>query len=188
MYFDQLSGAACTWKLVKTFFFSRFQAFLFNFYLFQWFHAGNQQKRSENEQKKVVFFPNIAYSVKLVDMRKLVDSLMGYLAFVFFQLIFYLFRRFSVIFDWFKSFFVDFEQKSGKYQKNKYCFFTSKKVYIYKVEPKTRLFQKMSLFPLASGCLGYTLQFILSQNKTRIVYCKNLMLDGSFFYQFVLNS
>ena len=36
-----------------------------------------------------MFFSFFAYSSKLVDMQKLVDSLRGYLEIVFFQLIFY---------------------------------------------------------------------------------------------------
>ena len=53
VYFNQLKGAACTWKLVETLIFSRFQPFLFILNLFQWFHAWNQQKMSENEQKQI---------------------------------------------------------------------------------------------------------------------------------------
>ena len=46
VYFDQLLGAARTWKLVEQLFFSRFQNFLFIFYLFQWFHTWKKQKMS----------------------------------------------------------------------------------------------------------------------------------------------
>ena len=74
VYFDQLSGAARTRKPVKLLFFSRFQPFLFVLNLFQWFHASNQQITSENEQK-TCFFSYFSYSLKLVDMQKLVDSL-----------------------------------------------------------------------------------------------------------------
>ena len=42
VYFDQL---------VELLFCSRFQPFLFFLNLFQWFHAWNKQKTSENEQK-----------------------------------------------------------------------------------------------------------------------------------------
>ena len=42
MYFDQLSGACSTWKLVEILFFSRFQPFLFISKLFQWFHGWTQ--------------------------------------------------------------------------------------------------------------------------------------------------
>ena len=56
MYFDQLSGAARTRKLVAIFL-SRFQPLLFILDLFQWFHIWNQEKTSENEQK-FCFFPH----------------------------------------------------------------------------------------------------------------------------------
>ena len=57
VYFDQLSGAACTRKLVKTFFSAVFQPFLFISKLFQWFHGWNQVQKSssENEQKNSCF-------------------------------------------------------------------------------------------------------------------------------------
>ena len=48
VYFDQLSGACSTWKLVEI-----LLSVVFN--LFQWFHGWNQQKMSENEQKKTWF-------------------------------------------------------------------------------------------------------------------------------------
>ena len=82
VYFDQPSGAARTRKLVETYFSAIFQPFLFILELFLWFHSWNQQKTSENEWKKRGF----VYSSKLVDMQKLVDSLRGYLEFVFFRL------------------------------------------------------------------------------------------------------
>ena len=69
MYFGQLLGAAQTQKLVETFFSAVFHPFLFISYLF---HAWNQQKTSENEQKKTWFCLLLK-----VDMQKLVDSLGG---------------------------------------------------------------------------------------------------------------
>ena len=50
--------------------FSHFQPFLFIFNIFQWFHAWNQQKISENEQ---IFFLIFVYYSKLVEMQKLVE-------------------------------------------------------------------------------------------------------------------
>ena len=84
VYFDQLLGAARTQKLVETFFQTCFLPFLFISNLFRWFHTWNQQKTSEKEQKKHVF----VYSSKLVDKQKLVNSLKGYPAIVFFPVIF----------------------------------------------------------------------------------------------------
>ena len=55
MYFDQLSGACSTWKLVELLFFSRFQPFLFISKLFQWFHGWNQQKHLKINKKKCFF-------------------------------------------------------------------------------------------------------------------------------------
>ena len=46
-------------------------------------------KTSENEQKIMVFFSFFAYSSKLVDMQKLVNSLREYLKLICFRLIFY---------------------------------------------------------------------------------------------------
>ena len=68
-------------KAGRTTFFSCFQPFLKISNLFQWFHGWNQQKTSENEQKKCGF----VYSSKLVDMQKLVDSLRGYFEIVLFN-------------------------------------------------------------------------------------------------------
>ena len=67
-------------KAGRTTFFQPFLTFLLFLFLFHWFHGWNQQKTSENEQKKV-------YSSKLVDIQKLVDSLRRSLKFVFFWLI-----------------------------------------------------------------------------------------------------
>ena len=83
VYFDQLLGAACTGKLVITLlgtfstFFVDFQTFSVNFHL----------KTLLNIFKKLKKL-SFSYSLKLVDMQMLVNSLGGYLDFVFFQLIF----------------------------------------------------------------------------------------------------
>ena len=57
VYFDQLLGAACTQKLVETFFSAIFLPFLFNSKPFQIFHNWNHKKMSEkklwNEQKRL---------------------------------------------------------------------------------------------------------------------------------------
>ena len=66
-------------------FFSCFQPFLFILNLLYSFHAWNQEKIK-------YFFSDLGYSLKLVDMQELVDSLRGYLEFVFFWLIFYFFN------------------------------------------------------------------------------------------------
>ena len=55
VFFDQLSGAARTWKLVVTLFFSRFHPFLFISNLFQLFHGWNQQKTTKKNKKRVFF-------------------------------------------------------------------------------------------------------------------------------------
>ena len=44
MYFDQLLGAACTWKLVKILYLSSFQLFFFILNVFQWFITWNKKK------------------------------------------------------------------------------------------------------------------------------------------------
>ena len=83
VYFDQLLGAARTQKLVETLFSAVFNLFLLISNLFQWFHGWNHCKTSGNGPKM-----DFAYSSRLVDMQKLVDSLRGYREIVFFRLIF----------------------------------------------------------------------------------------------------
>ena len=80
VYFDQLSGAFITWKLVETFFFSRFSTFFVHFKAFSVISPLKSTKNVWKWTKKRVF----VYSSKLVDMQKLADSLRGYLEFVFF--------------------------------------------------------------------------------------------------------
>ena len=69
VYFDQLLGAG------GTTFFSRFQPFLFILKLLSDFKAEINKKCLKMNKIKRVF----VYSLKLVDMQKLVDSLRGYL-------------------------------------------------------------------------------------------------------------
>ena len=88
-------------------FFQPFSTFFIHLNLFQWFHGRNQQKTSEKEQKNVCFL-FFAFSSKLVDMQKLVDSLRGYPEIVFFQLIFLQFLMFFSILWLFSDFFVIF--------------------------------------------------------------------------------
>ena len=73
VHYDQLLGGACTRKLVQTL----FKPFLFILNLFQ------------PEIKKKCVFSIFDYSSKLLDMQTLVDSLRGYLEFVFLGFIFY---------------------------------------------------------------------------------------------------
>ena len=87
VYYVQFLAAACTLKLVKTL----FQPFSTFFLLFKPFSINSglkSWKTSKNEPLKLFFFSNFCYSSKLVDMQTLVDSLRGYLEFVFFHLIF----------------------------------------------------------------------------------------------------
>ena len=51
VYFDQILGAACTKKLVKTFFSAVFQAFLFISNLFQNKLTKKDQNQSKNAEK-----------------------------------------------------------------------------------------------------------------------------------------
>ena len=69
VYFDQLLGAERTRKLYETLFSAVFNLFCSFLNLFQWFHAWNKEKMSENEQKNV-FFP-FFYSSKLVEIHNI---------------------------------------------------------------------------------------------------------------------
>ena len=83
VYFDQLLGAA--------------------FSVISWL------KSTKNVWKwiKNIFFSFFAYSSKLVNMQKLVDSLRGYLKIVFFGWFLTIFTVFQLFFNWFQSFFVN---------------------------------------------------------------------------------
>ena len=82
--------------------------------IFQLFFAWNQEKTLENLWKNWV----LSYSLKLIDMQTLVDSLREYLKFFFYRLIFNLFNIFLSIFSWFclkkKHFFLIPAEKSLK--------------------------------------------------------------------------
>ena len=90
VFFNQLSGACSTWKMVKILFFSCFQPFLFIFILFRWFHAWNQQKVSEMNKKHIFF--NFCHSSKLV--AKAGQLLEGYLKIIYLGWFFYFFQFF----------------------------------------------------------------------------------------------
>ena len=115
VYFNQLLGAARTWKLVKTLFSAVFNLFCLFQTFFSDFMAEINKKHLKKNQK-IIFF---AYSSKLVDMQKLVDSLRGPLEIVFFQLIFNVFCLFSTDFGLFPLFMLKtaekkcFDQLSG---------------------------------------------------------------------------
>ena len=91
MYFHQLLGAACTRMLVEIFILSRFQLF------------------SSFKHFSVIFCLKsrrnciLSYSLKLVDMQMLLDSMRRSLKFIFFS-----------SFLCFSTFFLDFSQKSLK--------------------------------------------------------------------------
>ena len=89
VYFNQLSGVAHTPKLVKI-------PFLVNFNLFCPFLTFVIDFWSEIK-KNVWKNSVLSYSLKLVDMQMLVDSLREYLQFVFFQLIFK-FKYYQVVY------------------------------------------------------------------------------------------
>ena len=81
VYFDQLSGAAGTRKLVKQLCSAVFILFCSFWTFFSDFTAKNNKKHLKMN-KKLIF----VFSSKLVDMQKLVDSLRGYLECAFFGL------------------------------------------------------------------------------------------------------
>ena len=93
VYLDQLWGAACTWKLVEILFSAVFNLFC----SFQTFFSDFMPEITKKLVKLNVFFSYFAYSSKLGDMQKLVDSLRVYPKIVFFGW-FLLFKTFFVIF------------------------------------------------------------------------------------------
>ena len=80
VYFNQLLGAASTQKLVKLLFSAVFNLFCSFQTFFSDFMPEINKKRLKKNKKKCVF----VYSSQLVGMQKLVDSLRGYIEFVFF--------------------------------------------------------------------------------------------------------
>ena len=109
-------------KAGRTNFFSRFLFFL-NF--FQWFHAWNHCKTTENEQK-MYFFSSFCLLLKAGRHEKLIDSLRGYLEIILFRLIFY-FSRFQLVFGWFHSKKFKIDEKRLKLMINYFSFFKKNK-------------------------------------------------------------
>ena len=87
VYFDQLLGAACTQKMVETLYSAVFTLF----YFLMVFNKFSSEIKEKTFEKTCV----LSYSLKLVDMQKLVDSLRGYLEFIVFWLIYQLFWTFD---------------------------------------------------------------------------------------------
>ena len=96
VYFEQLSGAVRTQKLVKILFWTVCNLFL-HFKHLSVIFGRNQEKTFKNVRKNCVF----SNSLKLVHMQMLVDSLRRYFEVVFFLLIFYFLKHFQV-FSWFQ--------------------------------------------------------------------------------------
>ena len=78
-----------------------FHPFLFISNLFEWFHTWNQQKRSENEQKTCFFI--FCLLLKAGRHAKAGWLPEGVHQNHLFWLIFYFFKCFSSVFDWFLS-------------------------------------------------------------------------------------
>ena len=93
VYFDQLLDAACTQKLVETFFQPFFNLFCSFQSFFSDFPAEINKKHLKMNKKKLDF----VYSSKMVDMQKLVDSLRGYPEIVFIGCCFTFFNIFQHI-------------------------------------------------------------------------------------------
>ena len=97
VYFDQLSGAGHTQKVVKQLFPAVFNLFCSFQTFFSDFTPEINKKTPQNEQKRNLF-SYFAYSSKLVYMQKLVDSLRAFGWFVFRFLTFLVFFSFSDVF------------------------------------------------------------------------------------------